>query len=191
VLLSFVAGAGCAGSTGSAPTGTTSASSSASCKATSTTTLAGAHIEIDASHCTFSLSHPAKISFPYKVVIDQHIAGVVPRAQDAGGCGRPGASGLITFEKVDGNRQNYCICDTGLCPPPKDTPVTLPKGSYPGTFTWDKRNWDGPSDTARPEGPPFPAGDYTVTVSAVGTQLVAGKQVEFVVKGTLQIHLVP
>jgi hypothetical protein len=46
----------------------------------------------------------------------------------------------------------------------------LKQGSYPSTFTWDKHSWFGPSDTNNPEGPPFTVGDYTVTVSAIGTQ---------------------
>jgi hypothetical protein len=192
-------GAGGSGSSSSAATGATSSSSSAStssgspsCAATSTTTLAGAHLEIDASQCTFSLADPvAKIDFPYRVVIDQDIAGVTARAQDGGMCGDPGPSGLIPFEKVDGNQQMYCICDLGKCAPTTGTPVTLKQGSYPATFTWDKHNWFGPSDTGNPEGPVFPVGDYTVTVSAIGIQASPTGDVGFVITATLPIHLVP
>jgi hypothetical protein len=154
--------------------------------------LDGVHIEIDSAQCTFSLSDPvAQVALPYHVVVDQDVVGVTPRSQDAGQCGLPGPSGLTTFEKISGNMQQYCICDSGLCAPTQGLPVTLKKGSYPVTFTWDKRNWFGPSDTANPEGMTFPAGDYTLDVSAIGLHTVPDGDVGFVVSASMPIHLVP
>ena len=91
-----------------------------------------------------------------------------PSPNDAGNCQAPGASGLIVSGEVDGDGQHYCLCDQGLCPPPSDPPVELVAGSYPETFGWNGVNWNGPSDTANPFGPPFPPGDYIVQVRATG-----------------------
>ena len=186
--------AGPTGTSSGTATGSSSASSSsgsAACPATSTTMLPGVHLEIDGTACTFSLADPATVSIPYHVVVDQDVGGVTPRTQDGGQCGKPGASGLITFEKVAGNAQQYCLCDVGKCPPPSPPPVTLKKGSYPFTFTWDKRNWFGPSDTNTPEGMAFPVGDYTLTVSAIGLQATPNGDMGFVIEATLPVHLVP
>lgn len=192
-------GSGGSGSTGSttattSTTGDTTSSTGtgmAGCMTTSMTQLPGVHIEIDNSQCTFSFADPMdKIAINYQVVVDADVSGVHPRPQDAGHCDPPGPSGLITFEKVDGNQQQYCLCDVGPCPGPGTDPVTIKKGSYPGTFTWDRHNWFGPSDTLNPEGPLFPVGDYTLTVSAIGTVDQGGSQAGFVINATMPIHLI-
>jgi hypothetical protein len=184
-------GNGGAGGAGASTTTASTGTGSTSCPATSTSMLDGVTIEIDANECTFSLADPSLVTIPYRVVVSHDVAGVTPRPQDAGMCDAPGASGLITFEKVDGGGQQYCLCDVGLCAPTNAAPVTLKAGSYPATFTWDKRNWFGPSDTGNPKGPAFPAGDYTVTVSAIGMHDVGGFEEGFVVTATLPIQLVP
>ena len=154
--------------------------------------LDGVHLEIDAAQCTFSLADPqATVSLPYRVVVDQDVTGVTPRSQDAGQCAMPGPSGLITFEKISGNQQQYCICDSGLCAPTGMLPVTLKKGTYPVAFTWDKHNWYGPSDTNNPEGLTFPVGDYTLEVSAIGLHTVPDGDVGFIVSASMPIHIVP
>jgi hypothetical protein len=124
---------------------------------------------------------------PYDVVVASDATNVVPQPQDAGGCGQPGTSGLILFERVDGGGQAYCLCDTGLCLAMPLPPRTLHAGTYATTFSWDGKNWNGPSDTGNPQGPPFPPGDYTVSVSAIGTQGTAS----FAVSATLAIRLTP
>ncbi len=60
-------------------------------------------------------------------------------------------------------------------------------GTYSLTFSWEGRNWNGPSDTMNPVGPPFPPGYYSFEVSAVGTHNGA----PFEVVGTFPILLVP
>src|SRR6185503_6625777 len=102
-------------------------------------------------------------------------------------CGTPGPSGLYTFEKLSGDGQSYCLCDGGKCAPPTNVPITLKAGTYPSSFTWDGKNWSGPSDFGNPKGPPFPAGSYTLDVSATGTS--AGTA--FNVFVNLPITLVP
>jgi hypothetical protein len=178
-------------SSSSSSTGSSSSGSTA-CPTTSETMLPGVHLEIDGAACTFSLADPvAEVTIPYHIVVDQDVAGVTPRPQDASQCDQPGPGGLITFAKVDGNAQQYCRCDNGKCAPPQNPPVTLKAGSYAGTFTWDKHNWFGPSDSNNPEGPVFPVGDYTFTLSAIGVQTTVDGEMGWVITATMPIHLVP
>jgi hypothetical protein len=90
---------------------------------------------------------------------------------------------LVLDPDIRGGSQLYCLCDQGLPAPlcPLDDggvvftqdagqfggcpAVTVPAGTYHGVFTWDGRNWMGPSDTDNPEGSPFPPGDYAFEVS--------------------------
>ncbi len=196
VLAATTALVAACGGIGSTTSGDASAGDSAPdappCATTSQSDLPGVHIEIDPSRCVFSLAQAhAGIAIGYDVIVDANVPGVVPRSQDAGNCGAADGSGLIPFESVAGAGQHYCVCDTGLCPPPTGAPVTLPAGRYHHTFMWDGTNWSGPSDTGNPEGPPFPAGTYTLTVSAVGTTPADGSASSFTVAGTLAITLTP
>lgn len=155
-------------------------------------TLPGVSVEFTTADCTYTLAEAAAgIEIGYRFVAAADVPNVFPVPQDAGGCGMPGPSGLIPFAKLDGNGQNYCICDEGLCPGPGGNPVTVPAGSYPGSFTWDGVNWTGPSDFGNPKGAPFPPGDYTLTVSAIGQRDNAGTKEDFSVSGTFVVHLVP
>jgi len=157
------------------------------CTGTVTSDLPGVHIDFAPQRCTFTLAEAAAgIDVTYAVVVDAALMSVTVRPQDAGGCGAPGPSGLITLERLGGGGQSYCVCDTGLCPG-GDRVVGLPAGSYAATFHWTGHNWGGPSDTGMPLGAPFPAGDYTLGVSAVGSY--AG--VAYTVASTFPIHLVP
>jgi len=133
-------------------------------------TLAGVSIRFAAPQtCTFTLAEAAAgVRIQYFVDIPADVPNVMPSPQDAGRCGRPDASGLIVFEKLDGAGQAYCLCDTGLCPPYSAAPSTLHAASYPAEFSWTGRNWSGPSDTMNPLGEPFPAGRYTLHVTAMG-----------------------
>jgi len=195
LLCTLAATTGCGPTIATDMSGGTSSSSSGSqggCAPSGMSNLPGVHIDITGKQCTFSLSDSvAKITIPYQVVVDQDTSGVIPSEQYASQCGQPGPSGLITLEQVDGNGQKYCLCNMGKCAPPIGSPVTLKQGSYPATFTWSKNNWLGPSDTGTPEGPPFPVGDYMLTVSAVGSLLGPAGEVPFSVTGTLPIYLVP
>jgi hypothetical protein len=183
---------GAGGGGGSASSSSSSSGSiGTDCTPQLSTTLPGVRIELLASGCSFSLSDPSEVVIPYQIVIEHEVPGVVPASQDAGGCGTPGPSGLIPFEQVDGGGKLYCMCDVGLCPSPSGAPVTLQPGTYPTTFAWDKRAWTGPSDTMNPKGSLFPSGDYTLSISAAGSLVVASGETPFEVLGTLPIHLVP
>ena len=136
---------------------------------------------------SFTLDEAAAgIEIPYTVVVSDTVANVQPQAQDAGTCGQPDASGLILFERLSGGDETYCICDRGEC---AGIPVnvTLTPGEHAYTFAWTGRNWFGPSDTGNPLGDPFPAGEYTLRVSAVG----AVDGAEFIVEATTTITLTP
>lgn len=162
------------------------AADAAPCVGESGSTLAGVSIAV-AGPCVFTLAQAAAgIEIPYQVVAVAAVADVRPAAQDAGGCGQPGPTGLILFETVAGGGQQYCLCDTGLCAPAMPL-TTVPAGSFPATFSWNGRNWTGPSDFGNPVGPPFPEGDYTFRVSATGTAGGAA----FEVFATYPITLVP
>ncbi len=109
----------------------------------------------------------AGVEFKYVVVVTGDVADVVPITENT--CDKPGASGLYVNERVQGNDQNYCVCDQGKCPPPNDPAFVLKAGEYPDSLEWDGVNWNGPSDFNQPKGPPFPPGMYTVKLRAAGT----------------------
>jgi hypothetical protein len=162
------------------------------CVKSSQSNLPGVSIDFVDPSCRFTLAQAAAgIQIGYDVEVAQDLSGVVPLPQDDGHCGAPGSSGLIVFEQLDGNGQRYCLCDTGLCPAPLTTAVTLQAGSYPSTFSWKGRNWTGPSDTSNPMGAPFPAGSYLLHVSAHGLWRSPNGDQNFAVVATLGITLVP
>jgi len=166
----------------------------AKCGTTIDSDLPGVSITFSTSACSWTLAEAAAgLKFGYQVVVEDDLPGVLPKPQDAGWCGQPGPSGLITFGRVNGNDQNYCICDTGLCQGPSEVPVTLKAGTYDGVFEWDGVNWGGPSDTGNPKGEAFPPGTYTLTISAKGTweDPAAGVMPPFTVTGTFVVNLTP
>lgn len=163
------------------------------CPTGGSTTLPGVSILFPPGPCTVTVAEAAAgLTIQYDVLVAEKVAGVVPMPQDGGQCGKAGPGGLIPFHMIAGGGQKYCLCDTGLCMPPSDTPVDLQAGTFSSSFDWDGVNWAGPSDTGNPKGKPFPPGSYTVTVSAKGTMPdgVGGKQ-PFEVVGTRSLTLVP
>lgn len=159
------------------------------CEFTSDGTLKGVTIDLSGNSCVYSMADVAAgISLHYRIVVEQELHDVVSRPLDAGQCDDLGPSGLRTLEKIHGNDQTYCICDSGLCMEPQEG-VTLVPGEYSDTFSWDGRNWNGPSDTEAPKGAAFPPGQYTLVVRAEGRY---GKlQSDFAVTATMKIHLEP
>ncbi len=156
------------------------------CTGVGSSTLAGACIFFESAGGSWSLSEAAAgIEIPYTVLVEAEIPGVVNSKQDAGGCGQPGPSGLILFEDLGGDGERYCLCDTGLCADPPQIPVTIPASETSATFAWTGTNWWGPSDTGNPLGEPFPAGTYTLEVSALG----AVDSVEFAVSNSFEVTL--
>lgn len=139
-----------------------------SCAGIGSSDLPGACIWFPSPGDTWSLAEAAAgIAIPYHVIVEADVPDVMPQPQDAG-CGQPDASGLIVFAILQGGDQQYCLCDVGICPAPTDV-FTIPAGDSAFEFEWNGVNWNGPSDTNNPYGPPFPAGEYTLEISAIGT----------------------
>ena len=181
---------GCAANALGVPVAKAEACAVGPCDApTSSSTLSNVTIAVvQATQCLFTLAEAAAgIEIPYAIYIDKDIPDVVVKTGGGGSCAQPGESGLIVFEQLDGGEQSYCICDAGKCAPPAEVPVTLKAGTYLGKFAWDGKNWFGPSDFGNPKGPPFPAGKYTLHLTAIGT--ASGQ--DFEVKATLPVTLVP
>lgn len=156
------------------------------CEGVGESNLPGVCIWFPTPGDTWTLDEVARgIAIPYHVIVEADVAEVVPAPQDAGGCGMPDASGLILLGRIVGGDQQYCVCDTGICPAPADVPVTIPAGDTPFAFEWNGVNWGGPSDTNNPFGPPFPPDNYALLLSATGT--VGG--MSFEVSNTFSITL--
>ncbi len=157
------------------------------CEFSSDGTLKGVSIDLSGNHCVYSLSEiSAGIDLHYRILVEQELHEVVSRPLDAGQCDPPGPSGLRTFEKIHGNDQTYCICDSGLCDGGSDS-FTLMPGDYSDTFEWQGLNWNGPSDTGNLPGDPFPPGAYTLVVRTEGNH--GPLQSDFAVTATMKIHL--
>jgi hypothetical protein len=155
------------------------------CLAMSSSDLPGVSIEMGTdARCRFTLAEAAAgIAIPYAVVVDGTLS-VTSRPYNS--CSTPGPSGLDVFEELSGDMQRYCYCDVGLCPM-MEPMVDLVVGTHPASFTWEGRNWAGPSDTGMPMGDPFPPGSYTLSLRATGTYEGA----DYVVETTFPIELVP
>lgn len=159
------------------------------CAGTSSSDLPGVSIVFPPQPCRFTLAEAAAgLHFIFEVTIDAPVDAVTSLHNDQGSCDQPGPSGLITFGQVSDGFYHYCLCDVGLCGGEVES-VTLAPGSFPDTFTWYGFVWGGPHDVFEPEGPPFPPGDYTVTVSSHG-ELGPDAQ-PFELLASLPITLVP
>jgi hypothetical protein len=145
--------------------------------------------------CRFSLAQAAAgVDIPYTLVVDADVTGVTRTDTAVSACLPDRRSpDLFFFEEVSGNQQGYALRDLGFCPPRTDAPFTLRAGRYQHTFHWDGVNWSGPSDTSQPKGPPFPAGVYTLRLSAGGEHVPAGGEMRraYEVAGTLALTLTP
>jgi hypothetical protein len=137
------------------------------CTPSSTSTLAGVSIRFPVQPSTFTVAEAARtISFTYEIVVAADVLEVI--SDDQGSCQLPGTTGLILHEVISGSGQRFCACDQGRCTQAEPA-VTVHASTYQRTMSWDGKNWNGPSDTATPEGAPFPPGTYTLTADARGT----------------------
>jgi hypothetical protein len=135
-------------------------------------------IEFPEKGYVFTTAEAAKgVKIEYRIVVDQDFPNLIPMPHGPSSATPPGPSGLYPLERIAGNGQMYCLLDFGLGPPPKEFIKPVKTGTYVHSFTWDGRNWGGPSDTGQPKGPPFPPGEYTLTITLHGKNMTdAGKQ---------------
>jgi hypothetical protein len=172
-------------------------SASWTCSPKQTSTLPGVNIDFDAAGpCQFSHAQARDgIQIPYSLVVAHDVADVRSSALDIGGCALEPAGELSLFEALQGNGQFYGLRDIGGCGGQGLGPAgTLRAGTAAHVFSWDGRNWTGPSDTANPKGADFPSGVYTLSVRASGTYAAhggddAGTDLPFAVEGSLEILL--
>jgi hypothetical protein len=152
--------------------------------------LAGVRFDLSAIPSVVTLGQAAAgMTFLYRTVIDEPIPAVTSSPLES--CDRPDASGLAALEKIwGGDGQAYCLCDTGRCAPEEITADLVP-GSWETAYPWDGRNWNGPSDTMNPEGPPFPPGFYRFEVRAAGSTPGEGGPQTFEVFASKTFLLVP
>lgn len=196
--LALVALCGCEVPSGKADGGALSSTRwDGGCEVSAVSTLPHVRLVISPAACSLSASAASpSLTVHYEVIVEAAVEGFVP--------GRPYAYGvdvanLALSEVLSGQGQTYCLCDRGppysRCPLPDGGeelarsqcgPVTIPAGTYPRTFTWNGRNWQGASDTGTPYGPPFPPGEYLLTIrTAPGSVPDAGVDLDAV--GTLKV----
>ncbi len=156
------------------------------CDVVSASDLDGVEITILGERCSWTKAElAAGVSIPYEVRVDSALT-VVPSSQDAGGCERPGPSGLtVSFRIQNSLDEVYCLCDVGLCMATQD-PSVLVVGTHSQKIEWSGTTWSGPSDTGNPLGPVFSAGPATLTVSALGKK---GDGTPFLVSSTMTIRV--
>ncbi len=181
------------GGTGGSPAG------DGGCVVTESSTLPHVRLVVSPAACSISTSDPAPtLVIRYQLVVDQPVPGFVPGAPYPAG---QEVANLVVDEQIAGQGQRYCLCDQGLspsrCPLPDGGfaftgpcgPITLPAGTFARSFSWNGRNWNGPSDTNNPYGPPFPVGDYLFTVSTRPGSLGGGTALS--ATATLTVHVTP
>ncbi len=161
-------------------------------------TIPGAKFDFSKTPCQYSIAKAkGQFPLPYDLIVNEstmvHITDT-----NIGQCAPANVfGGLATFVHIDGigdgNYFEWCMCDIGNCPPPKDITYAA---STPGTFThnfvWDGNVFNGPSDTGNKSGPAFPPGTYTMTVTSQGTFKHAdGTEDGFYATAKLDILLTP
>jgi hypothetical protein len=138
----------------------------------------------------FTTAEAAKgIKIGYHLVVSEDVPKLTPLPHGPSHATPPGPSGLYPLERIAGNGQVYCLQDFGLGAPPKGVARTVKRGKYLHAFTWDGRNWLGPSDTGQAKGKPFPPGTYTLTVTLHGFHETAAGKKAYTISGSTKLVL--
>jgi hypothetical protein len=147
-------------------------------------------IEFPAKGYEFTTAEAAKgIKISYRIVVSEDVPKLTPLPHGPSFATPPGPSGLFPLERIAGNGQVYCLLDFGLGAPPEGVVRTLKRGKYLHSFSWDGRNWLGPSDTGQAKGKPFPAGTYTLTVTLHGSHETAAGKKDYTITGSTKLVL--
>jgi hypothetical protein len=138
----------------------------------------------------FATADAAKgVKIPFEIVVLEDWANVIPLPPGPSFNTPAGPSGLFPAIRIDGKDQLYSPLDYGLGAPPKEVSQTIKKGVYKGSFTWDGRNWTGPSDFGNPKGKPFPPGEYKITINSRGKVKADNAVRPYIIKGTAKLVL--
>jgi hypothetical protein len=126
--------------------------------------LPGVTVHVEADRCNFDSGQPGE--FRYEITVAESVSYQVEASSGCGAC-RPwgGPVQELVSYRIGSGEVHYCECDVGCCPPDQSMAHTLAAGDGTGVIRWPGRQWDGPSDTNNPLGPPFPPGAYDVEVS--------------------------
>jgi hypothetical protein len=129
-------------------------------------------IAVPAGGYRFTLAEAAAgVKLNYTITVTNDLSGVIPQWETFAYDNDPGCTDLCVNEEISAKGQSYAIRDVGHLAPPSNQPITLKKGHFSCAVQWRGKNWNGPSDTSQPEGPPFPAGEYWLKVSMIGRVL--------------------
>lgn len=149
-------------------------------------------IEFPERQYTFSLAEVAQgVEFPYTITIHRDLPGALASPQDIGSASGPGSSGLHPSVIIHGNGQEYALRDVGRAVPHEPEPRTIQRGTFQERFSWDGRNWNGPSDYMAPKGPPFPPGSYTLTARISLRRSTATGSEIYILSENISVHLTP
>jgi hypothetical protein len=137
-----------------------------------TGTLPGVSITISSERCVYRRGERA--TFSYRVAADANVPAIeVPETSSCSCAYRtPALETWVAYSiggmSAAGERQIYCLCDTGCCAPRGATTVQPSVGMLDRKIEWSGRTWNGPSDTGNPEGDFFRPGRYSVSVNFTG-----------------------
>lgn len=195
--LSILGTAACSSGSSTSPSPSPSTSPAAptsapvACTATVATTLPGITAHVKNERCDFTLAQAAAgIELAYEIVIANDLPPLFPTAYVTGERALP----LLLFGTIEGQGQKYCICDTGPGVA-QMSELNVTAGTYPTSYAWDGRNWQGPSDTPSPKGAAFPPGTYTLKLHGEGSHTKPAQgmpfTVDYNVDVTIPITLVP
>lgn len=152
----------------------TDTDASTACVWTASSTLEGVTMVGGDVSCTWSVAAAdLGVVAPFSVEIVSAIDVDVPHVSCAG----PEKHGLVVQAWVKNGRDGADVwcpgCDLGRCAPNTSRTSTA-LGSWPDTFTWRPRRWNGPSDYGAEPGELFEPGTYLLQVFATGTRVSDG-----------------
>jgi hypothetical protein len=143
------------------------AAATPACRVEVTSDFPGVTLEFPTQPCSFTEAQAlAGIPFRYTLVVDQAVApNLESLPSQRQSCPSPlSGAGVYVFEHVVGLNKETCLCDEGRCATPPTAQAVA--GRTDVTWTWQGREWSGPSDFGNPLGAPFGPGAYSFQVEA-------------------------